>query len=341
MTTAFSWAVIGPGRIAHRFAQAVHALPNTRLATVLGRDAARTQAFATRWSGAGNGPVRVTAQWDDLLNDPTVDAVYIATPHAMHLDGVQRCLAAGKPVLCEKPLVPNVAQARTLIALAQNRQTFLMEAMWTRFLPAYTQIAQWLRSASIGRVRAIQSSFCFAATEGLDSRLYAPELAGGALLDIGVYNLSMTRWVLQTALGACPDLLDLQVQGVLAPTGVDQRLASTLALDGGVVSQFVCGFDAQSDNALRIVGEHGWISAPHNFWEATEVVLQSRDQPVLRVPTPFAINGFEGEIIEAMRCIRAGLLESPQMPHAETLATLAWMDAMRAQMGVRYPFESV
>nr|WP_295785623.1 Gfo/Idh/MocA family oxidoreductase [Rhodoferax sp.] len=340
MTTDFSWALIGPGRIAHRFAEAVEGLPNTRLVCVLGRDAERTQAFATRWSNPASGTVRPTAHWDDVLNDPRVDGVYIATPHAMHQAAVQRCLTAGKPVLCEKPLVPNVAQAQTLVALAQSQNIFLMEALWTRFLPAYAHMAEWLRSGAIGPVRAIQTSFCFAAVEDMNSRLYAPELAGGALLDIGIYNLSVTRWVLQTAFGICPELQNLQVHGVLASTGVDRRLAATLAFEGDVVSQFVCCFDGQADNALRIVGEHGWISAPHNFWEATEVVLQSRSEPQLRVQTPFAINGFEGEIVEAMRCIRAGLIESPQMPHAETLATLGWMDTLRARLGVRYPFEA-
>ncbi len=340
MKTEFSWALIGPGRIANRFAQAVQGLPDTRLACVLGRDALRTAAFAAQWSGNGNGTVRATAEWDDVLNDAQIDGIYIATPHALHHDAVQRCLAAGKPVLCEKPLVPNVAQAQNLVALAQRKNVFLMEALWTRFLPAYAQIGAWLRSGAIGRVRSIQSSFCFAATEGLDSRLYAPELAGGALLDIGIYNLSVTRWVLQTALGTCPALRDLQVHGVLAPTGVDQRLAASLAFEGDVVSQLVCGFDSQSDNALHIVGEHGWISAPHNFWQATEVVLQTRSEAPLHVQTPFAINGFEGEIVEAMQCIRAGLIESPHMPHTETLATLGWMDAIRERLGVRYPFET-
>ena len=331
--------MIGPGRIAQRFAQAVQSLPDTRLGWVLGRDAQRTQAFAARWSGPDKGTVRATADWDDVLNDARVDGIYIATPHALHHDAVQRCLAAGKPVLCEKPLVPNKAQATRLVSLARTHNVFLMEALWTRFLPAYAQMGDWLRSGAIGPVRAIQSSFCFPATDGLESRLYAPELAGGALLDIGVYNLSMTRWVLQAALGACPELQDLQVHGVLAPTQVDQRLAASLVFEGGVVSQFVCGFDGFADNALRIVGERGWISAPHNFWEATEVVLQRQNEPQQRLHTPFAINGFEGEILEAMRCIRAGLIESPHMPHAETLATLGWMDAMRTQMGVRYPFE--
>jgi predicted dehydrogenase len=337
-SSVFSWALVGPGRIAHRFAQAVHALPDTRLSCVLGRDAQRAQSCGWQRSEPGNSVI-ATTDWDDVLKDASIDGIYIATPHALHQDAVQRCLAAGKPVLCEKPLVPNEAQARTLVELSQSGKVFLMEALWTRFLPAYAQIAQWLESDAIGPVRAIQSSFCFAATDNQDSRLYAPELAGGALLDIGIYNLSMTRWVLQTAQGTSPALREMQVKGNLAPTGVDQSLAATLVFENDVVSQFVCGFDSQSDNALRIIGEKGWICVPRNFWEAIEVVLQVADAPQLAVKTPFAINGFEGEIIEAMRCVRAGLVECPRMRHTETLATLGWMDTMRSKMGVRYPFE--
>lgn len=115
-------------------------------------------------------------------------------------------------------------------ALARGKKVFLREALWTRFLPAYDQIEQWLRSGAIGRVHTIQSSFCFAADEDMTSRNLAPELAGGSQLDIGIYNLSVTRWVLQTALGQCPEPLDMQVRGVLAPTGVDQRVSATLGI---------------------------------------------------------------------------------------------------------------
>jgi hypothetical protein len=129
------------------------------------------------------------------------------------------------------------------------------------------------------------------------------------------------------------------VHGRLAPTGVDQAVAGTLVFERAVVSQFVCALDAQADNSLRIMGEHGHIELPGMFWQATAAVLHKHGQPPLVVDTPFRINGFEGEIEESMRCIRAGLTQSPVMPHAETLATLAWMDQMRKQLGVRYPFE--
>ncbi len=278
-----------------------------------------------------------------MLARDDIDAVYIATPHALHADAVAACLHAGKAVLCEKPLVPHLAAAQQLAALSQARGVFLMEALWTRFLPAYAQVATWLQADAIGPLRAVQSSFCFAADFDATSRLFNPALAGGALLDIGIYNLSMTRWVLQQAWGLAPgDALQakrVDAQGTLAPTGVDQRLAATLTFDGGVVSQFVCALDAQADNSLRIFGERGHIVLPQRFWEPTQAELHRQGQDPLIVPTPFRINGFEGEIEETMRCVRAGLSQSPVMPLAETLATLAWMDQMRQQLGVRYPFE--
>jgi predicted dehydrogenase len=332
------WGIVGPGRIAHRFAHAVTALPDAQLSWLCGRDLARAHAFATQWSAPGQPPVRVAADLATLLVQSDVDAVYVATPHAWHGDIVRAALQADKPVLCEKPLVPNRAQAEALVTLAQQRQTFLMEAVWTRFLPIYSQVGAWLREQAIGPVRGLQSSFCFAAPYDANSRLFNPALAGGALLDIGIYNLTVTRWVLQQALGSCPEPKQIWARGQLAPTGVDQRVAATLVFDG-VESQFTCGFDAESDNGLTIQGEQGYIRLPHNFWRATQAVLQRTAEPTQTVDAPLAINGFEGEILEATRCIRAGVCESGIMPHSETVATLNWMDQLRYILGVRYPFE--
>ncbi len=333
------WAIVGPGRIAHRFAQAVAGLPDAQLVAVHGRDAARAQAFAVQHATAGLAPIEVFTQLDELLDDPRVEAVYVATPHALHGAPVRAALLRRKPVLCEKPLVPNLAQGQALVDLARQRQVFLMEAVWTRFLPLYAQLGRWLREQAIGPLLGLQSSFCFNATYDPSSRLFNPALAGGALLDIGIYNLSVTRWVLQQAWGACPEPTQWSVHGRLAPTGVDLQLAATLVFEGGLSSQFTCALDAASDNALLIQGEHGTIRLPHNFWQATQALLQRTGQPPQTVDAPFAINGFEGEIIEAMRCIRAGWCESPLMPQSESLATLAWMDKLRGNLGLRYPFE--
>jgi len=335
----FAWGLIGPGKIAGRFADALQAVPGAELHALLGRDPARARAFAERWPGPDGSRPQVLGDIDTLLADPRINAVYIATPHAQHGEAIARCLAAGKPVLCEKPLVPHLAEGRRLVALARAQPCFLMEAVWTRFLPVYEILGRWLREQAIGPLRGIQSSFCFAAPFDPHTRLFDPALAGGSLLDLGIYNLTVTRWVLAQALGACPEPVAIQASGRLAPTGVDQRVNATLLFAGGLASQFICGFDSDSDKALRIFGERGVISLPRDFWQATEAVLELTGEAPQRVQAPFLRNGFEGEIAEVQRCVRAGRIESALMPHDETLATLGWMDEIRRQLGVRYPFE--
>lgn len=327
----FRWGVIGPGGIANRFAGALAAVPGARLAAVFARDAAKGEAYAAQWR-QGSTTARVTTDVADLLADPGVDAVYIATPHSNHGEYVRAALLAGKPVLCEKPLVTTRAEGQALVDLARERGVFLMEALWTRFLPAYEVAGRMLREGAIGELRAMQSSFCFASVYDPQHRQWNPALAGGALWDIGIYNLAVTRWVLQQMNdGACPEPLAIDVQARMAPTGVDAVVNATLHFPGGVTSQFRCGFDAASLNAFEALGSKSALRFPTDFWQAEAVELVTRKAPVQRVEAPFLRNGFEGEIAEAQACIRAGLLESPRMPHAETLALLGWMDAIRGK----------
>jgi predicted dehydrogenase len=343
MTTnsSFGWAVLGPGRIAHRFAGAVAALPDAHLAIICSRDAARAEAFAGAWSTAGEqgSRPRATTDLDALLRDPQVHGLYIATPHAQHFEAAMCALQAGKPVLCEKPLVPNAEMARRLVEASRERGVFLMEAVWSRYLPIYDTVADWLRSGTIGALRAMQSSFCFPLDFDAAHRCFDPALAGGALLDIGIYNLTVTRWAVAQATGAAPELHGLQARALLGPTGVDHRLHATLELDGSVSSQFVCGLDGAAHNSFRIDGEHGHITLHDGFWQSTGATLVRAGSPPLEVSRPFLANGFEYEVAAAMEAIRAGLVEEARMPHAETIATLEWMDRIRSQVGVRYPFE--
>jgi predicted dehydrogenase len=329
------WAVVGPGSIAGRFADAVTRLPDTRLAAVCSRDAARAAAFAARYPG--NGEVAVHTSLDALLADASVDAVYIATPHGFHAEAVIASLRAGKPVLCEKPLTLDARRAEMLAALARERGVFLMEALWTRFLPIYDQVAAWLQAGEIGALCGIQSSFAFDVPFDPHSRMFDPVQGGGALLDIGVYNLSMTQWALKTAFGSCPPLVSVDASGIAAPTGVDQRVAASLGFQGGVVSQVFCAFDCQSDRGLRLFGERGVITLPERFWEATEATLRhGLDAPTV-VQRPFELNGFEGQVREATQAIREGRTESARMPLADTVEVLHWIDRIRARCGFAPP----
>lgn len=323
------WGLIGPGAIAQQFAQAAAALDTTVLVAVHGRDAARCQAFVQQHAPHAS----VHSELHALLVDPQIDMVYIATPHSAHADAVRQALLAGKGVLCEKPLAPTAAQARSLITLAQERGVFLMEALWSRFLPSWQQARAWLAADLIGAPQAMQSSFCFDVAFDTHSRLFNPALAGGALLDIGVYNLSASQWLMQR------EPLAFHVDGVLASTGVEQRVAVTLDYGGGLVSQFVCAFDGVADNCLRVFGARGHIELGHNFWQATEATLVRPEQAPLHVPCPFRINGFEYQIEHAQQCWRAGAVQSPVIPHQDSLAVVTLIDAMRQRLGVRYPFE--
>lgn len=329
----FGWAVVGPGNIARRFAGALRGIPGTRLAAVIGRDPARAAAFAAAWQHGSTAPF-VTTDLVAALARPDVHAVYVATPHPFHPEPVRASLAAGKPVLCEKPMTVSAAATRALIEQAQRQRVFLMEAVWTRFLPIHATVQAWLQAGEIGAVRAMQSSFCLDRPFKPGDRRYSAALAGGTLLDIGLYNITVSRMVLPGV-----PVLGFDLRGVHGGDGVDVQTAVTLDFGAGRWSQFHCGFFGNGDNSFRIVGERGHILIHGGFWEATAATLQRDGGAAHTAHAPFRVNGFEYEIEEVMRCVRAGLIESPQLPHAESLAVVELIDAMRARLGVVYPFE--
>lgn len=332
----FGWAVVGPGKIAQRFGKALRGIGGARLAAVAARDAGRAAAFAREWQDAAR-PAFVSDDLAAVLAREDVDAVYVATPHPFHAAATRAALSAGKPVLCEKPMTCDAASARELVELARSRNVFLMEALWTRFLPLHALVQQWLAAGEIGAVRAMQSSFCLDRPFQPGDRRYSAALAGGTLLDIGIYNIHVSRMALP---GVAVRDFDIRARlAAPADNPVDVQSAVTLDFGDGRWSQFHCGFYGNADNAFRIVGERGQIQIHGGFWEATAATLQRDGQPPRHAHEPFRINGFEYEIEEAMRCIRAGLPESPRMPLAETLAVLELIDAMRRQIGLRYPFE--
>jgi predicted dehydrogenase len=338
---SFGWAIIGPGAIAHRFADAVQRTDGMHVALVCGRNADKALQFAQHWQKEHRPHIEHTTELAAAFGSAKVDGVYVATPHPQHFDATLACLNARKPVLCEKPLVPTSTMAKQLIDAAKQNNTFLMEAVWTRYLPIYAVVHDWLQQGAIGPLKAIQSSFCFNVPYDettAQSRLYNPALAGGSLLDIGIYNITMSRWGVAAATGHSK-LKHFQIEGIRAPSGVDQRVHAQLVFDQGITAQFSCGFDGHADNSIRFLGQHGYIDVATPFWESTTATLHRPKQPPHVEHRPFAVNGFEYEAVEAVKCIRAGAIESATMPHAETIVQLELMDEMRAVLGVRYPFE--
>ncbi|MBA3468537.1 MAG: Gfo/Idh/MocA family oxidoreductase, partial [Herpetosiphonaceae bacterium] len=306
----FRWGIIGPGRIAHAFARAIAVVDAAVIHAVASRDLARAQQFAQAFE--------VSTTYDSyaaLIADPAIDAIYIATPHRFHFEQALSCLEAGKAVLCEKPLTVNAREARRLIEAAQANRAFLLEAVWTRYLPIFQHVRHWLDAGSIGEIRLLTSTFGFTSPRDPQDRLLNHDLAGGALLDLGIYNLTLSQWVM----GAEP--VDFAAHAILGPTVVDELTSVNLQYASGAVSQWTCTILADTSNSLQIYGSAGRIQVHTPFWGATQATLVTAEQEIT-VSEPFRASGFEYQIEDAMRCIRAGLIESPTMPHAQTLATM-------------------
>jgi predicted dehydrogenase len=323
----FNWGIIGPGRIAHQFAQGLRVIDDAALYAVASTHPERAQAFAAQYGGA-----KTYASYEALVNDPQVDAIYIATPHRFHIDNALLCLNAGKPVLCEKPLTVSAAETQQLIETARANKVFLMEALWTRYLPIYQPIREWLEAKVIGDLRLLVSNFGINIPKDPGERWLNPELAGGTLLDMGVYPIAVSQWIMKQTPQA------FSAQAYLGSTGVDELTAALLKYENGVISQFNSNFITDGVNDFMIYGSIGHIRIHANFWAATEATLVTAEQSVT-VSRPFRGGGFEYQTEEAMRCIRAGLLESPAMSHADTLANMQLMDSIRAAIGLKYPFE--
>lgn len=327
MTATVRWGIIGPGRIARAFAHGLQAARGATLRVVASRDTVRSEAFARQF-----GAERWVHGYQALIEADDVDAVYIANPHHAHAAVAMACIDAGKPVLCEKPLTAHAAQAEVLIEHARQRGVFLMEAMWTRFVPVWRQVRTWLEQGAVGSPRLLASHFGSVLPYLPHERWLDPAQAGGVLLDMGVYNLAMSQWVM--AAEPC----DFDVTGHLADTGVDTWVTGALHYADGACSQFSCNFEVDTRNDFRISGSEGEIIVAEPFWCSDTVSLR-RGRHLTRLHLPLRGNGYEYEIEEIGRCLQERRSESASMPWAETLATVRLMDAMRARLGVRYPFE--
>jgi len=325
MTTTVRWGILGTGRIARDFATALRDTPGAVLAAVASREHATAVDFADEFGI----PLRL-AGYDGLAACPDVDLVYVGTPHAMHAGNALAMLAGGKGVLCEKPFALNRGQADQVIALARSRRVFLMEAMWTRFMPALDEAKRILASGVLGDVSQASADFGFAATGGPEARLFNPALGGGALLDVGIYPLSITAYLLG-------DVEAVRAQAELGPTGVDLQTVFTLRHAGGALSTCACSLKARTPGLLTVSGRRGQLRLDAPFHRAPTLTLLLADEAPRVIPTPFLGNGYVHEAIEAQRCWTEGLIESPAMTHEQTLHLMGVLDEIRAQTGVRYP----
>jgi len=319
----FNWGVLGPGTIATRFATDLKRLPDARLLAAGSRSLERARAFI-----AQQGGVRAYGSYEELVSDPEIDAIYVSTPHTYHGEHALLALENGKPTLCEKPMEVNAARARALVQAAREHRVFLMEAMWTRFLPVIGGVRQWVTSGRIGEIRLVAANFGFRTPWNPAGRLLNPALAGGATLDVGVYVVSLAHMLLGVP-------TDVHARAIIGETGVDEVTSMILGYGSQALAQLSCAIRANISDGARIYGTEGYIEVP-GFWHATQATLVRPDH------APEVIAGEAGYHFEAAavaECVRQGLTESPIMPLDESIAVAETMDEVRRQIGLRYPFE--
>ncbi|QSB15155.1 Gfo/Idh/MocA family oxidoreductase [Natronosporangium hydrolyticum] len=322
------WGILATGSIARTFVEDLQTMPDAEVVAV----GSRTQAAADEFAQRHQIP-RAYGDWASLAADEQVDVVYVATPHAAHYEAAKLCLTAGRAVLCEKPVTLSRQAAAELVALAREAGVFFMEAMWTRCNPVIRRVAERLADGAIGEVTAVHADFGLPGPVPPEHRLRDPALGGGALLDLGIYPLTLAHLVLGTP-------ATISAQASLTPEGVDQQTGLLLGYDSGAIAALTCGFIGGTRIGGSITGRHGRIELEPLFFRPERAVLHptggGSPEPI---EAPLVGNGYVPQAAEVHRCLRAGLTESPLVPHETTLAMMSIMDTVRQQIGVAYPGE--
>lgn len=322
------WGVLGPGGIAHAFVAAFQSGTQQQLGAVGSRDLARAESFATEHGGA-----RAHGSYEALVADPDVDVVYIASPHSGHHEHALLAIEAGKHVLVEKAFTRNGAEAREVVAAARARGVFCMEAMWARFLPHYDVVRQAVESGLLGRLQTVLADHGQLLYPDGPERLSSPALAGGALLDLGVYPISFAAMLI-------PEIIGVSAAGTLTNQGVDAQEVVTLSGLCGEVAACTSTMTAQTSNSAVVAGDSARIEIESWFYQPGAVrLVQAGDEELDRWSPTDHDHGLRYEAAEVARCVAEGRTESPLMSLDETVRVMDLMDEVRRQIGVTYPGE--
>ena len=327
MSDKIRWGLIGLGLISRKFANGLAFAPDAEIYAVASRSQEKADAF-----GAEYGASKCYGSYEELAQDPNVDVAYIGTPNNYHLPHTLLCLDAGKHVLCEKPFAVNAKEARVMIDRAREKNLFLMDAFWTRYFPAMFKLRELLAEKAIGDVMLVTADFGGRGPVIPEKRHFNPDLAGGALLDIGSYCLQFASMIY----GVQPAEIVSHV--AIGETGVDELSVLVFKYSDYEMATLTSALRLGTPHEARVMGTEGYFAIP-NFWHPSELTLVRPGREPETFSLPYEGEGFHFEAIEVGRCIRAGLTESPIYPLDETLAIMETLDRIRADWGMRYPFE--
>lgn len=323
-------AILGAGRIAGTMAETLNGMKekNDRFVcyAVGARDLERAEAFAKVY-----GFEKAYGSYEEMLSDEKVDLVYVATPHSHHYEHIKRCLNHGKHVLCEKAFTVNAKQAEEVLAMAKEKKLLLTEAIWTRYMPMRGMINEVIASGAIGTPHMLTANLCYRICH--KERIYRPELAGGALLDIGIYPLNFAVMTF----GGEIEKIESSVQ--MMETGMDRQENITLFYKDGRMAALTASTDSIGDRRGMIFGDKGFMEV-ENVNNPQSITIYGTDHQVVeKILCPEQVTGYEYEVLSCLDAIDEGRLECPEMPHAETITMLKIMDGLRKDWGITYPCE--
>lgn len=318
--------IIGAGNIAETMARTLKGMKHVTCYAVAARDMDRAEIFAKKF-----GFKKAYGSYEEMLKDDKVELVYVSTPHSHHFEHAKLCIDYGKPVLCEKAFCANASQTEELLSYARKKGVFITEAIWTRYMPFAKTMRDVLESGIIGEPKLLSANLSYPVSG--NARMVEPELAGGSLLDLGVYTLHFAAMMLGKAVKA------ISAVCTYTETGVDEQDSITLIFEDGKMAVLNCTMLAVGDRKGIIQGTKGYmvIENINNFESLT--VFDNNHKKVASYKRPKQITGYEYEVEACVEAVQKGWLEYPDIPHEETLRIMRQMDEIRASLGVRYPFE--
>jgi dihydrodiol dehydrogenase / D-xylose 1-dehydrogenase (NADP) len=327
MSKIYRWGIVGAGGIAHKFADAISHIENSAIQAVASTNSQRAKDFAQMYSIPNHYD-----SYAQLFLDDTVDIVYIATTHNFHCKNTLDALNAKNHVLCEKPLAVNAPQVKHMIKTAQSNEVFLMEALWTRFLPMMSEVRDVIEKGTIGQPQLLQADFGVKFDYNPKSRIFNPDLAGGALLDIGIYCIALASMIFGE-----PNNISSTVK--MTDTGVDQRSTVVLGYDHGKMAILFQALDLETPREALIVGTEGSIKLHPTWMAGNEYTVKLNSGTKKTYKSETHENGFIYEIKAVQECINAGKAQCDLMSLDETLRIAEIMDTLRSQWNFKYPFE--
>ncbi len=318
--------IIGAGNIAQSLANAVNGLADVELYAIASRDMKKAEEFAVKF-----GVTKAYGSYEEMLEDEKVDLVYVATPHSHHYEHAKMCIEHGKAALVEKAFTANAAQARELIELAEQKKVLLTEAIWTRYMPSRYLVEEAIKSGIIGDVKMITAQLSYPITNV--ERMTSKALAGGSLLDLGVYPINFAAMFMGT------DIADISGTCTYTESGVDCQEAITITYKNGNMAVLGASMCVDSHRYGHILGTKGYIDVV-NINNIEEIrVYNTWHQQVKTIEVPKQINGYEYQVLACKKALEEGRIECPDMPHSESLLIMEWMDKLRKDWGVKFDFE--